>query len=72
MDNTIGKRFRLARRQKGYSLKDAAMSSKITVGGISRIENGDVEPMLTTAIQLANAYGTSLNAILSPFLVTKE
>lgn len=58
--NIIADNMRLFRDSKHLSQKEVALSVGIPQGQYSRIENGKVEPSLSTLEKLANFFGISM------------
>ena len=57
---TLGEAARLARKRAGRTIRELARRSGYSKGSISQIENDHRVPLVTTAIDLADALGVSL------------
>jgi transcriptional regulator with XRE-family HTH domain len=62
-ESEINKRIKSCRIEKGMTLKTLAQKAKLTKGYLSRIENSDRVPPLSTLITIANALGVKLSDI---------
>jgi DNA-binding XRE family transcriptional regulator len=51
------------RMQKGWSQKRLAQEANTSQSYIARIENGDVDPQMSTARKIANALGITIEAL---------
>jgi transcriptional regulator with XRE-family HTH domain len=60
----IGNRIRLLRVQQQRTLADIAAMCQFTPSLLSKIENGKILPSVGTLIKIADALGTSVNAII--------
>lgn len=61
----FGPRLRLARKEKGWTLKDLSAASGISVTYLSDLERGKLQnPTLDTITSLADAMGMSMNSLL--------
>ena len=49
----VGKRVRKLRKEKGLSQEKLSLKIELTRNTISRVENGDFDPTLTTLSQIA-------------------
>jgi transcriptional regulator with XRE-family HTH domain len=58
--NIVSDNMRLIRDNKRLSQKEVALSVGIPQGQYSRIENGKVEPSLSTLEKLTNFFGISM------------
>lgn len=56
----LGREFRRLRLQRGWSLQRLATESGISVAGIQKIERGNTNPSLQTAVSLSDALGQPL------------
>ncbi|SNS96034.1 helix-turn-helix domain-containing protein [Actinacidiphila glaucinigra] len=59
----IGPRLRAAREQLGATLTDVSHTTGISLSTLSRIETGRRKPTLEVLLQLAKAYGISLDEL---------
>ncbi len=64
MSSQIGDNIRRLRTEKGYTQKDVADKLFVTAQAVSRWENGEVEPSISTVGQIAQLYGVSSDFIL--------
>lgn len=60
----VGQRVRAARLERGLSLGEAARHSHLDASTISRIENGDREPNVTTLLKLAVGLEITVHQLL--------
>jgi len=64
-DNKFGKHLRKLRKRKSLKLSFASYDGDgINPSTISRIENGQVDPKLSTLIKLADALGMKLKDLV--------
>ena len=81
-DNSIGKKIREARKQKGLTLAQLADQCKCSTSLISQIETGTVNPSFSTLKSIGEALGTdmamlvaqhtAINSALISLMTTKE
>jgi transcriptional regulator with XRE-family HTH domain len=64
LEAAIGHEVRAARRQQGLTVADMARATGLSVGMVSKIENGATSPSLATLQALAHALGTPITALL--------
>jgi transcriptional regulator with XRE-family HTH domain len=69
LERALGARIRSIRREKDLSVIDLANASRISAGMLSKIENGQISPSLSTLQSLANALTVSLSML---FAATEE
>jgi len=62
-DLNVGVQIRYLRKKKDLTLKDLAESSGLSVNAISRIENGQTSPTVSTVHRLAVALGVPIASI---------
>lgn len=60
----LGRALADARHARGWSLKQLAQASKVSVGAIQRIESGEASASLLTVASLAEALGTSTDRLV--------
>lgn len=60
----FGKNLKKVRREKGLSLRKLAAASELEHAQIARIEEGKINPTLSTIIFLAEALGVDPAALL--------
>ncbi|WP_411293253.1 helix-turn-helix domain-containing protein [Streptomyces sp. CBMA156] len=66
----MGPRLRTAREQRGATLTDVSRTTGISPSTLSRIETGRRKPTLEVLLQLAKAYGISLDELAGTAPVT--
>lgn len=62
LEQAIGHEVRTARRQLGITVADLASATGLSVGMLSKIENGNISPSLTTLQALSRALGLPITA----------
>lgn len=67
LEVAIGREVRAIRRQLGITVADMAENSGLSLGMLSKIENGMTSPSLTTLQTLSNALGVPLSQLLKRF-----
>ncbi|TAM98446.1 MAG: helix-turn-helix domain-containing protein [Rhizobiaceae bacterium] len=67
LEIAIGREVRARRRQLGLTVADLASAADISLGMLSKIENGNTSPSLTTLQALSRALGMPLTAFLKRF-----
>lgn len=55
-----------SRREKNLTQKDLSQLTGIAQGDISRIENGNANPSISTLVRIANALGKELKISFEP------
>jgi transcriptional regulator with XRE-family HTH domain len=60
----IGPKIKKIRLEKGLKLKDVAKETGLSIGLISKVENNNTSPSLSTLIKLANFLGTDASFFL--------
>lgn len=66
LDETkIGAKIKLLRLQRGLNLRDIANATGFTKGYLSKVENSEKAPPVSTLIRLAKALGVNISAIFS-------
>jgi transcriptional regulator with XRE-family HTH domain len=60
----IGKRIRIARRNRGFSLGDLARASRLSKGFLSQVESGASMPSVTSLRRIAEALGIAIHKLL--------
>lgn len=63
--NTLGKKIRLLRHQRGWSQEDVAKRLDISIPAFSKIETGITDVNLSRLNQIANLFELSLVQLLS-------
>lgn len=61
----LGKRIRVLREAKGWSLKRLSINSDVSVAAIQKLESGAANPALLTVIAVIEALGESVDQIIS-------
>ena len=67
LEVAIGRQVHAFRKQLGITVADLAEASGISLGMMSKIENGMTSPSLTTLQQLSNALGIPISDFFSRF-----
>ena len=63
---SVGSKISSLRKERGLTIKDLSVISKIAPGRISQIENDKANPSLLTLTALADALGVDLSALFGP------
>jgi transcriptional regulator with XRE-family HTH domain len=67
LEVAIGREVRAFRRQKGITVADLSKITGLSIGMLSKIENGHTSPSLTTLQSLAHALSVPLTAFFRRF-----
>jgi transcriptional regulator with XRE-family HTH domain len=67
LEVAIGREVRAFRRQQGMTVADLAAATGLSIGMLSKIENGITSPSLNTLQVLSNALSTPLTAFFRRF-----
>lgn len=67
LEMAIGHEVRAFRKKLGLTVSDLAASTRMSVGMLSKIENGNISPSLTTLQTLSRALGVPLTAFFRGF-----
>lgn len=67
LETAIGREVRARRRMLGLTVADLASATGISLGMLSKIENGNTSPSLTTLQSLSRALGVPITAFLRGF-----
>ena len=67
LELAIGRRIRLLRRQRDLSTVDLSAAAGISTGMLSKIENGQISPSLSTLQSVAEALGVSISSLFATF-----
>jgi len=67
LEVAIGREVRAFRRKKGVTVADLSQSTGLSIGMLSKIENGNTSPSLTTLQTLAHALSVALTSFLRRF-----
>ena len=62
LEVAIGREVRAYRKQKGITVAELSMQTDLSIGMLSKIENGNTSPSLTTLQTLANALSVPLSS----------
>ena len=72
LEVAIGREVRAFRRQQEMTVADLSAQTGLSIGMLSKIENGHTSPSLTTLQQLANALSVPLTAFFRSFEESRE
>lgn len=72
LEVAIGREVRGYRRQKGMTVSDLAQVTGLSIGMLSKIENGNTSPSLTTLQTLAHALSVPLTSFFRGFEEHRE
>ncbi|NNK77401.1 MAG: helix-turn-helix transcriptional regulator [Litoreibacter sp.] len=72
LETAIGKEVRGFRKAKRITVKELAAQTGLSIGMLSKIENGITSPSLTTLQLLANALGIPVTALFRGFEEQRE
>lgn len=67
LEMALGMQIRLMRREQELSVADLAGAANISMGMLSKIENGQISPSLATIQSLASALNTPITTLFSAF-----
>lgn len=67
LEKALGLQVRLRRRERELSVVDLAGAAGISIGMLSKIENGQISPSLSTIQALASALNTPFTSLFSSF-----
>ena len=67
LELAIGREVRAHRRQQNITVAELAQLTGISIGMVSKIENGNTSPSLSTLQTLSNALGVTLTAFFRRF-----
>jgi DNA-binding XRE family transcriptional regulator/mannose-6-phosphate isomerase-like protein (cupin superfamily) len=67
LEMAIGHEVRTYRKKLGITVADLAAATGMSVGMLSKIENGNISPSLTTLQALSKALGTPITAFFKGF-----
>ena len=67
LELAIGREVRANRRQQNITVADLAQLTGISIGMVSKIENGNTSPSLSTLQTLSNALGVTLTSFFRRF-----
>ncbi|HKK98238.1 MAG TPA: helix-turn-helix transcriptional regulator, partial [Marivita sp.] len=72
LEVAIGREVRVFRKQQGMTVADLSKTTGLSVGMLSKIENGNTSPSLTTLQTLADALSVPLTAFFKGFEERRE
>ncbi|WP_419904420.1 helix-turn-helix domain-containing protein [Kiloniella sp.] len=72
LEVAIGREVRAYRRQKGVTVAELSKLTGLSIGMLSKIENGNTSPSLTTLQTLSNALSVPLTAFFRRFEETRD
>ena len=72
LEMAIGRQVRAFRRQQGMKVADLASATGLSIGMLSKIENGITSPSLTTLQILSHALSTPITSLFRGFEDTRE
>jgi len=72
LEMAIGRAVRAFRRQQGLTVSDVAAATGLSIGMLSKIENGVTSPSLTTLQTLSHAFSTPLTSFFRSFEERRE
>lgn len=67
LETAIGHEVRTFRKKLGITISDLASATGVSLGMLSKIENGNISPSLTTLQALSKALGVPLSAFFRRF-----
>lgn len=65
LERALGARIRFIRREQDLSVLDLSSAASISAGMLSKIENGQISPSLSTLQSIANALKVSLSMLFA-------
>lgn len=72
LEAAIGREVRAHRRQQGMTVADLASATGLSIGMLSKIENGITSPSLTTLQVLSHAFSTPITSFFRGFEERRE
>ena len=72
LELAIGRAVRAFRRQQGLTVADVAAATGLSIGMLSKIENGITSPSLTTLQVLSHAFSTPITSFFRSFEERRE
>ena len=67
LESALGLQVRLLRRERDLSVAELSHAAGISVGMVSKIENGQISPSLATVNAVANALNVPLSTLFTAF-----
>ena len=65
LERALGRQIRLLRRKQDLSVSDLASAAGLSLGMMSKIENGQISPSLTTVKSLAGALSVPISSLFA-------
>jgi transcriptional regulator with XRE-family HTH domain len=65
LERALGAKIRVIRRERDLSVSDLASAANISAGMLSKIENGQISPSLSTLQSIAGALNVSLSLLFA-------
>lgn len=72
LETAIGREVRAYRRQQGMTVADLAEKTGLSIGMLSKTENGNTSPSLTTLQVLSDALGVPITAFFARYEESRE
>ncbi len=72
LETAIGREVRTLRRKQGLTVSDLANITGMSIGMLSKIENGNTSPSLTTLQVLSHAFSVPITAFFKGFEERRE
>ncbi|MEM8555110.1 MAG: XRE family transcriptional regulator [Pseudomonadota bacterium] len=72
LEKAIGRKVRELRQGLGVTISDLARSTELSVGMVSKIENGQTSPSLSTLKALASALNVPISMLFQEFDVRRD
>jgi transcriptional regulator with XRE-family HTH domain len=72
LEVAIGREVRAHRKQKGITVAELSAQTDLSIGMLSKIENGNTSPSLTTLQTLANALSVPLTSFFRQYEERRE
>lgn len=72
LESAIGREVRAFRRQQGLTVADLAAITGLSIGMLSKIENGNTSPSLTTLQVLSHAFSVPITAFFRGYEERRE
>jgi len=72
LEVAIGREVRAHRKQKGITVAELSMQTDLSIGMLSKIENGNTSPSLTTLQTLANVLSVPLTSFFRQYEERRE
>lgn len=67
LERALGRQVRALRRERDLSVSDLSAAAGISLGMVSKIENGQISPSLSTISAVARALNVPLSSLFSAF-----